>query len=67
MSPVAFVDANIPIYAAGGEHVYKEPCAQVLVVASENPNSFVTDAGVLQEMLHRYAAAGQPGSGEQGR
>ena len=25
MSPAVFIDANVPIYAAGGDHPYKEP------------------------------------------
>ena len=56
MSPVAFIDANIPIYAVGREHPYREPCADTLVLVAENPRSFVTDAEVLQELVHRYLA-----------
>lgn len=56
MSPAAFIDANVPIYAAGRENPYKQPCAQVLILAAEHPMSFVTDAEVLQELLHRYLA-----------
>lgn len=59
MSPAAFIDANVPIYASGGENPYKEPCARVLMMAAENPLSFVTDAEVLQELLHRYRASGR--------
>ena len=46
MSPVAFIDANVPIYAA----------AETLRLVAENPLSFVTDAEVLQELVHRYLA-----------
>lgn len=56
MSPVAFIDANVPIYAAGRAHPLKEPCIQVLLLAAERPQAFVTDAEVLQELLHRYLA-----------
>ncbi len=59
MSPAAFIDANIPIYAADREHPIKEPCARVLMLAAEHPQSFVTDAEVLQELLHRYLASGR--------
>ena len=59
MSPAAFIDANIPIYAAGREHPYKAPCARVLMMAAEHPQSFVTDAEVLQELVHRYVASGR--------
>ena len=56
MSPPTFLDANIPIYAAGRPHRLKEPCAQVLMLAEERPEAFLTDAEVLQELLHRYLA-----------
>ena len=59
MSPAVFIDANIPIYAAGREHPIKEPCARILMMAAEHPQSFVTDAEVLQELLHRYLASGR--------
>lgn len=58
MSPATFVDANVPIYAAGRPHTLKEPCIQVLLLAAEHPQAFVTDAEVLQELLHRYLALG---------
>ena len=56
MSPAAFIDTNVPIYAAGRAHPLKEPCAQLLLLAAEHPQAFVTDAEVLQELLHRYLA-----------
>lgn len=54
MSPPTFLDVNVPIYAAGRPHRLKEPSAQVLLLAAERPAAFVTDAEVLQELLHRY-------------
>ena len=56
MSPVAFIDANVPIYAAGRDHPYKTPCAEILGLVAESPLSFVTDAEILQELVHRYLA-----------
>jgi predicted nucleic acid-binding protein len=58
MSPVLFLDANVPIYAAGRPHPLKEPCAQILALVARHPREFVTDAEVLQELLHRYLALG---------
>jgi predicted nucleic acid-binding protein len=49
-----FVDANIPIYAGGRAHELKEPCGQVLLMIARRPEAFLTDAEVLQELLHRY-------------
>ena len=54
MNSAIFIDANIPIYAFGREHAHKEPCARILFMAAEQPRLFVTDAEVLQELLHRY-------------
>jgi predicted nucleic acid-binding protein len=56
MSPPIFVDANVPIYAAGRPHPLKEPCARILRLAAERPRMFFTNAEVLQELLHRYLA-----------
>ena len=56
MSPAAFLDTNVPIYAAGRPHSLKEPCAQILLLVAEYPQLFVTDTEVLQELLHRYLA-----------
>ena len=51
-----FVDSNIPIYLIGAAHPKKTE-AQILlerlIAAGER---LVTDAEVLQELLHRYAA-----------
>jgi predicted nucleic acid-binding protein len=55
MTPV-FLDANVPMYAAGPPHPLKDPCARVLDLARRNPDAFLTDAEVLQEILHRYLA-----------
>ena len=54
MTSVAFVDANIPIYAAGREHRYRDPCAHIIRAIANNPANFMTDAEVLQELMHHY-------------
>lgn len=59
MSQAVFLDANVPIYAAGGDHPLKEPCARILRSVAENPRPFVTDSEVLQELMHRYLAQGR--------
>ena len=56
MTPTAFIDTNVPIYAAGRSHPLKEPSTQVLMLAADHPRAFVTDAEVMQELLHRYLA-----------
>jgi predicted nucleic acid-binding protein len=56
MTPAIFIDANVPIYAAGGPHPLKNPCSDIIIFISQVPDAFVTDAEVLQELLHRYVA-----------
>lgn len=57
MSPAVFIDTNIPIYASGREHLYKEPCARIMRIASESPAAFVTNVEVIQELVHHYRAS----------
>ena len=59
MSPAAFIDANVPIYAAGRDHPYKVPCGQILHLVASNPEHFITNSEVLQELLHHYLASGR--------
>ena len=59
MNPAVFIDANVPIYDAGRVHPYKEPCARILRVLADSPQSFVTNSEVLQEIMHRYLASGR--------
>ena len=56
MSLPIFIDASVPIYAAGRSHPLKEPCAKILRLVAERPEMFFTDAEVLQELLYRYLA-----------
>jgi predicted nucleic acid-binding protein len=51
-----FLDTNIPLYAAGRPHPLQDPCRRIIVLAAEHPLAFVSDAEVMQEMLHRFLA-----------
>jgi uncharacterized protein len=51
-----FIDANVPIYASGREHPLRESCVEILDLSAQHEDAFVTDAEVLQELLHRYLA-----------
>jgi uncharacterized protein len=61
--PAIFIDTNIAIYAAGAPHRYKEPAARVIDLIWQNADLFVTDAEVLQEILHRYVSIRRWGQG----
>lgn len=65
MSRPVFVDANVPVYAAGRAHPLKGPAIRILTAAVERPEAFISDVEVVQELLHRYLAlriwdAGRP-------
>lgn len=51
-----FVDSNIPIYLVGADHPNKESARLLLERAITDGELLVTDAEVLQEILHRYVA-----------
>lgn len=55
-----FLDANVLMYAAGSVHPLREPCQEALTRAVEQEVSLITDAEVLQEILHRYFSIGRP-------
>ena len=51
-----FVDSNIPMYLVGAEHPNKATSQRLLVNCILRGVRLVTDAEVLQEILHRYVA-----------
>lgn len=51
-----FLDVNIPMYAAGKDHFYKESCAWVLTEIANGRLNTVIDAEIIQEVLYRYGA-----------
>ena len=51
-----FVDSNVPMYLVGAEHPNKNIARRLLETAIEARERLVTDAEVLQEILHRYVA-----------
>jgi len=53
---VIFVDSNIPMYLVGADHPNKDVARRLLERAITDGELLVTDAEVLQEILHRYVA-----------
>lgn len=51
-----FVDSNIPMYLVGADHPNKQIARRLLERAIVDNEPLTTDAEVLQEILHRYAA-----------
>jgi uncharacterized protein len=54
-----FVDSNIPMYLVGAAHPHKTESQVILERLVAAGQRLVTDAEVLQEILHRYAAVGR--------
>ncbi len=54
-----FIDSNIPMYLVGAPHPHKTDAQKLLERAVADRQRLVTDAEVLQEILHRYAAIGR--------
>lgn len=54
-----FIDSNIPMYVAGGEHKNREPARRFLSRVREGKVEACTSTEVLQEILYRYSALGR--------
>jgi predicted nucleic acid-binding protein len=50
------VDVNVPTYAAGASHSYKEACAWIMAEIAVRRINAAIDAAVIQEILYRYGA-----------
>jgi uncharacterized protein len=53
---VIFVDSNIPMYLVGASHRHKTDAQRLMERLISDRERLVTDAEVLQEILHRYVA-----------
>jgi predicted nucleic acid-binding protein len=53
---VILVDSNIPMYLVGALHPHKSDAQRLLEKLVSERQRLVTDAEVLQEILHRYVA-----------
>lgn len=53
---MTFVDSNIPMYLIGSPHPHKADAQRLLEELIARRETLVTDAEVLQEILHRYVA-----------
>lgn len=51
-----FVDSNIPMYLVGAPHRHKVDAQRLLESVLTSGEKLITDAEVLQEILHRYVA-----------
>jgi uncharacterized protein len=56
---VILLDSNIPMYLIGAAHPHKLDAQRMLESAVSAGEVLLTDAEVLQEICHRYAAIGR--------
>jgi uncharacterized protein len=56
---VIFIDSNVPMYLIGAAHPHKTDAQRLLERLISERTRLVSDAEVLQEILHRYAAIGR--------
>ena len=56
------VDSNIPMYLVGAPHPHKANAQRLLEKLISDRQRLVTDAEVLQEILHRYVAIDHRGA-----
>ncbi len=54
-----FVDSNVPMYLVGSPHPHKADAQRLVETAIAAGERLVTDAEVLQELIHRYVAIGR--------
>ena len=54
-----FIDSNVPMYVAGGEHPNREPSRRFLDRIRRGELKGCTSTEVLQEILYRYSALGR--------
>lgn len=55
-----FIDSNIPMYLVGAPHPHKADARRWLEELVSARERLVTDAEVLQEILHRYVSIERP-------
>jgi len=55
-----FIDANVPMYAHGAPHTYRQPCQVLLQRITVENIPVVTSSEVVQEILHRYLSIRRP-------
>lgn len=53
---MVFIDSNVPMYVVGAEHPNKSAAVSMLERLIRDEVRLVSDAEVLQEILHRYIA-----------
>lgn len=59
----ALLDTNVPMYAAGAPHLYREACRWILSEIAHGILLVAIDVETIQEILYRYGALGRHADG----
>jgi predicted nucleic acid-binding protein len=51
----ALLDTNVPMYAAGAAHAYRDACRWVMTEIANGRLAVAIDVELIQEILHRLA------------
>lgn len=62
-SQTYFIDTCVPMYAAGKNHIYQEPCRHIISAIGEDKLNAVMDVEVIQEIVYRFQAIGRRNEG----
>jgi predicted nucleic acid-binding protein len=54
--PPLFLDVNVPMYAAGGDHPHKAACVWIMTELTAGRLNVVIDTAIIQEILYRFGA-----------
>jgi len=69
MAADMLIDANVFMYAAGGEHRYRGPCRTIVRMLGNQPaldgRTACVDTELFQEVAYRYASIGRPSTGRE--
>jgi predicted nucleic acid-binding protein len=57
----ALLDTNVPMYAAGRTHPYRDACQWIMTEVAYTRLLVAIDVEIIQEILHRYGALGRHG------
>jgi predicted nucleic acid-binding protein len=60
---VIFVDTNVLMYAAGGDHPLQGPCREIIDRIGDRSIAATTSVEVVQEIVHRYLSIGRAEGG----
>ena len=53
---ISFLDVNVPMYAAGQPHRYRDACAWILQEVADDRLAVAIDVEIVQEILYRFGA-----------